>query len=522
MRRLAPPCALLRRTLPVASAILLLAGAGTPAARAATVAARFVGPGTAWTDPTNWSPALPAAPDNDAGADRQFDVTISAPECQAGTVVLSGADSPIEIDRLTLDAGCRLEVHAGSALHVLREADLGGNLVAEGGEIVVQGRRVLAADPIGSGPIALSVRDGGSLDLGRIDRLAAPSVALSVQDATLRLGGTSRTTTVSIEVDASPGGPGATLALSGTIQILAPGRLVASSSDVTLSGLLRHDQTDPARFDLSNATVTTTRAASIEPAGLDVGTDCALLPDANFGIGRLVVGAAEPSEVVFRGGFDNGRGGGLHGREAVYLFGPGTGDPCARSGGDGLVVAPGSRVIVDPGSPATSVYAYQASTAALVRLNDLVPTSGPACVTAFGGELCRPGLFEDFDSDGVEAVSDNCSTVRNGPAIGSPQLDADGDGYGDACDADYDQNGSTTAADFGIFLGRFGRTGDRMDHNGDGYVSAADFGTYLLKFAGPGSANQPGPSWLACADPTIDVGAGDPPCEPGWTSGGFP
>ena len=45
--------------------------------------------------------------------------------------------------------------------------------------------------------------------------------------------------------------------------------------------------------------MTTTRRAIIEPAGLDVGTDCALLPDANFGIGQLVVGAAESSEVEF-------------------------------------------------------------------------------------------------------------------------------------------------------------------------------------------------------------------------------
>ena len=174
-------------------------------------------------------------------------------------------------------------------------------------------------------------------------------------------------------------------------------------------------------------------------------------------------------------------------------------------------------MIVDPGSPAMSVYAYQASTDDFVRLNDLVAPIGPTCVSAFGGLVCRPyGVFEDFDVDRIEQSFDNCRGEQNGADVGSPQLDADGDGYGDAGDADYDQNGVTTAADFGVLLVRLGRPCDRADHNGDGYVTVADFATYLQKFAGVGAANRPGPSLLACADLSMEIDDGDAPCEPAW------
>jgi len=517
----------IRNALPAVAAVAALVGVGAlavaPDAQALPVAARFVGPGDAWTDPANWSPLRAAAPDNDAIADLQFDVTIATPECPAGGVVLSGAGSPTEIDRLTLAAGCRLEIGPGDELRVLREATLGGAVDVEGGKLVVLGVRSLAGDALGSEPIALSARDGGTLDLALVDRYAAPHVELTAHDGTLRMGGVGRSTTISIELTESPGGPGAALSLKGIVQILGSSRLVASSSDVSLSGWLRHDQTDPANLDLSSATVTTGRRATIEPAGLDVGTDCSLLPDANFGIGQLVVGGVASGFVEFRNSFDNGRRGGAHPSEAVYLFGPGTGDPCARTGGDGLVIAPGSRLIVDPSPLVSSVYAYQASTDAFVRLNDLVAAVGPACVPAFGGEVCRPyWIFEDFDTDGIEHGDDNCSALRNGASVGSPQLDADGDGYGDACDTDYDQNGVTTAGDFGRFLQRFGRPGDRQDHNGDGYVTAADFGTYLQKFLRVGAANGPGATALVCASLALDVADGDAPCEPTWLPIGFP
>ena len=43
---------------------------------------------------------------------------------------------------------------------------------------------------------------------------------------------------------------------------------------------------------------------------------------------------------------------------------------------------------------------------------------------------------------------DNCLYVHSGPAELSKQVDSDMDGYGNACDADYDGNASTTAMDY--------------------------------------------------------------------------
>ena len=72
--------------------------------------------------------------------------------------------------------------------------------------------------------------------------------------------------------------------------------------------------------------------------------------------------------------------------------------------------------------------------------------------------LCLPTLSttawaQDADGDGVPDASDNCLEVPN---AGSMSCDTDGDGYGNACDGDFDQNGVTNAVDFmGPFLQDF-------------------------------------------------------------------
>ncbi|MBK7950624.1 MAG: hypothetical protein IPK00_18160 [Deltaproteobacteria bacterium] len=520
----------LRRRLPatlslLSATVLLSLGAipfATPSS-AVTIAVRFTGPGTAWNDPANWTPALAAAPANDAGADLRFDVSIAAPECPPGGVVLGAETGSISIDRLVLAPACRLAVETGGELRILREALLGGDLAVEGGQVAVLGRRVLSADDRGIGPIALTASAGGVLDLRHVDRFAAPSIELTGHDAAILLGPIGRSTRIAIDLDESPGGAGATLALGDFMQFLGESRLSAPTADVHLrAGWLIHDQDDPADFDLSNATVTTEGWVVLEAAGRDVGADCALLEDTNFGIGRLRVGAATVSSEVRVGDRgDNGRRAGPGGPgEAIYLLGSGSGAPCEPSGGDGLVIEPGSRIIVEPQSAGSRIYAYQASTDSLVRLNDLVTLEGPVCVAAFGGAVCRRyEIFEDFTDSDLVPQWDNCSTRVNGPNQNSSQLDADQDGYGDACDTDYDQSGSTTAADFGALLGTFGRIGDRTDHTGEGLVRVDDFAVFLSGFSR--SPGTPGPSWLSCANPTIRVDAGDPPCPAGWGNFGF-
>ena len=75
----------------------------------------------------------------------------------------------------------------------------------------------------------------------------------------------------------------------------------------------------------------------------------------------------------------------------------------------------------------------------------------------------------DLDGDGVADSSDNCVDVAN-----ASQSDADGDGYGNACDGDYNNDGVVDQGDVSIFKAAFGsQVGDaayngNADHNDDG------------------------------------------------------
>ena len=102
----------------------------------------------------------------------------------------------------------------------------------------------------------------------------------------------------------------------------------------------------------------------------------------------------------------------------------------------------------------------------------------------------------DDDSDGVPNATDNCSEIAN-----PDQRDTDRDGFGNACDADYNNDGRVDEADHALFKTAFGSSaGDPnfnadVDHDGDGTVGIGDMrlvqGTEL-----------PGPSGLACAGST--------------------
>jgi len=94
----------------------------------------------------------------------------------------------------------------------------------------------------------------------------------------------------------------------------------------------------------------------------------------------------------------------------------------------------------------------------------------------------------DLDGDGVVDRLDNCS-IRPNPE----QVDTDRDDCGNVCDADYDQNGIVSIADFGAFLTNFGTTNNLYQHtppiNATTTVSIGDFGFYAQNFG-----KAPGPS----------------------------
>ncbi|MCC6640065.1 MAG: right-handed parallel beta-helix repeat-containing protein [Deltaproteobacteria bacterium] len=107
----------------------------------------------------------------------------------------------------------------------------------------------------------------------------------------------------------------------------------------------------------------------------------------------------------------------------------------------------------------------------------------------------------DRDADGVLDPVDNCLEDANGALAGpNVQLDADGDGIGNVCDADLNQDGFVGIPDFGIMLPCYlksvgpgkGPAGDpecrESDMDGNGVVQVQDFLYFLFGYNAP-----PGP-----------------------------
>lgn len=127
---------------------------------------------------------------------------------------------------------------------------------------------------------------------------------------------------------------------------------------------------------------------------------------------------------------------------------------------------------------------------------------------AFGFAMTAgAGSIVDTDSDSIPDVFDSCLDEPNGPAQASNQIDTDGDGFGNPCDADFNQNGVVDPNDFSQIIMNFNTASPLHDLNGNGVVDPADFAKVIDTFN-----EAPGPSGLGCADATIDIGAGDPRC----------
>ena len=93
----------------------------------------------------------------------------------------------------------------------------------------------------------------------------------------------------------------------------------------------------------------------------------------------------------------------------------------------------------------------------------------------------------DSDGDGREDVRDNCTTVPN-----PDQRDTDGDKFGNACDADFNNDGVVNGIDLGIMRSVFFSANPNADLNGDGVVNGIDLGRLRSRFFKP-----PGPSGTA-------------------------
>ena len=105
-------------------------------------------------------------------------------------------------------------------------------------------------------------------------------------------------------------------------------------------------------------------------------------------------------------------------------------------------------------------------------------------------------VWPDADGDGISDPLDNCTAFAN-----PKQSDSDGDGLGNRCDADLNQNGLTNAQDMGPFVQTYGKSeGDQgynasADFDENGHVDASDW----LLFGDLYNSEPP----LTCADSSI-------------------
>jgi hypothetical protein len=93
-------------------------------------------------------------------------------------------------------------------------------------------------------------------------------------------------------------------------------------------------------------------------------------------------------------------------------------------------------------------------------------------------------LVDDGDGDGIPDDVDNCMAAAN-----PDQRDTDADRYGNACDADFNNDGVVNFADLAVFRSRFGTGDANADLTGDGIVNFADLARFNQLFG-----SRPGPS----------------------------
>lgn len=132
-----------------------------------------------------------------------------------------------------------------------------------------------------------------------------------------------------------------------------------------------------------------------------------------------------------------------------------------------------------------------------------------ALMMAFGLSMSSfAGSTADADADGIPDSHDNCQTTANGPLAGacSTNQDGDDDGYGNACDYDFNNDGAAGVDDLGTILSNIGSLEAQLDLNCDGAAGVDDLGTVLSNIGA-----VPGPSGLGCADSSP---AGKGTCPP--------
>lgn len=142
--------------------------------------------------------------------------------------------------------------------------------------------------------------------------------------------------------------------------------------------------------------------------------------------------------------------------------------------------------LIAPGRPDLSIVSLRLHLQETGRM----PPLGRALVDEAGVSLIdqwiRSGLgmgVADTEKDGFADNVDNCPKTAN-----PSQLDSDGDGFGNACDADLNGDRMVNALDLGLFTKAFGSVQGQAafvpaaDMNGDGRINALDLGMFRSRF----------------------------------------
>ena len=131
-----------------------------------------------------------------------------------------------------------------------------------------------------------------------------------------------------------------------------------------------------------------------------------------------------------------------------------------------------------------------ALTVASVGAGDLILERGLAVRSDLAGDtipvtlLASTDVQLDTDGDGVPDALDNCTLIANGN-----QRDTNSDGFGNACDADLNNDNIINVVDLGLLRAVFFSDDADADFNGDGVVNVVDLGILRQQFF-----NAPGPS----------------------------
>ena len=134
-------------------------------------------------------------------------------------------------------------------------------------------------------------------------------------------------------------------------------------------------------------------------------------------------------------------------------------------------------------------------------MRNLVVLLACAGLLAFGLSISSFAKGIDADLDGVTDISDNCTIDPNGPSGSgttscNAQEDGDGDGYGNPCDTDFNNDGATGPDDLSTMLAavKVVGTDPNLDPNCDGASGPDDLSKTLADVK---AVRIPGPSCCA-------------------------